>query len=115
MATIWIDGEWHTRETARVSVFDHGLLYGDGVFEGIRAYSGRIFKLAEHLDRLGYVGDDRGDLAAFAAVHEQGGVCVAVDHGDETPPELLDAADAAVVGTEGVAALLRTLHTALPR
>ncbi|MGQ0702577.1 MAG: branched-chain-amino-acid transaminase [Gemmatimonadales bacterium] len=52
MATIWIDGEWHTRETARVSVFDHGLLYGDGVFEGIRAYSGRIFKLAEHLDRL---------------------------------------------------------------
>jgi len=52
MATIWIDGEWHTRETARVSVFDHGLLYGDGVFEGIRAYSGKVFKLADHLDRL---------------------------------------------------------------
>ena len=52
MATIWIDGEWHTRETARVSVFDHGLLYGDGVFEGIRAYSGKVFKLKEHLDRL---------------------------------------------------------------
>ena len=52
MATIWIDGEWHTKETARVSVFDHGLLYGDGVFEGIRAYSGKVFKLAEHLDRL---------------------------------------------------------------
>lgn len=52
MAIIWIDGEWHTRETARVSVFDHGLLYGDGVFEGIRAYSGKVFKLKEHLDRL---------------------------------------------------------------
>jgi branched-chain amino acid aminotransferase len=52
MATIWIDGEWHTRDTARVSVFDHGLLYGDGVFEGIRVYAGRVFKLPEHLDRL---------------------------------------------------------------
>lgn len=52
MATIWIDGEWHTRETARVSVFDHGLLYGDGVFEGIRVYAGKIFKLPEHLDRI---------------------------------------------------------------
>lgn len=52
MATIWIDGEWHTKETARVPVYDHGLLYGDGVFEGIRAYSGKVFKLAEHLDRL---------------------------------------------------------------
>lgn len=52
MATIWIDGEWHTRETAKVSVFDHGLLYGDGVFEGIRVYAGKIFKLPEHLDRI---------------------------------------------------------------
>lgn len=52
MATIWIDGEWHTRETARISIFDHGLLYGDGVFEGIRAYSGKVFRLKEHLDRL---------------------------------------------------------------
>ncbi len=52
MTTIWMDGEWHTKETARVSVFDHGLLYGDGVFEGIRAYSGKVFKLAEHLDRI---------------------------------------------------------------
>jgi len=52
MATIWIDGEWHEKATARVSVFDHGLLYGDGVFEGIRVYAGRIFKLQEHLDRL---------------------------------------------------------------
>jgi branched-chain amino acid aminotransferase len=50
--TVWLDGKWHDRETATVSVYDHGLLYGDGVFEGIRVYGGRIFKLAEHLDRL---------------------------------------------------------------
>ncbi|MEP6591316.1 MAG: branched-chain-amino-acid transaminase [Gemmatimonadota bacterium] len=50
--TIWIDGEYFTRETAKVSVFDHGLLYGDGVFEGIRVYDGRIFRLREHLERL---------------------------------------------------------------
>ncbi len=50
--TIWIDGKWYDRETATVSVYDHGLLYGDGVFEGIRIYGGKIFRLAEHLDRL---------------------------------------------------------------
>ncbi len=50
--TIWIDGEFFDRETAKVSVFDHGLLYGDGVFEGIRVYDGKIFKLEEHIDRL---------------------------------------------------------------
>jgi len=49
---VWIDGTWHDRGTAVVSVFDHGLLYGDGVFEGIRAYGGRVFRLAEHLERL---------------------------------------------------------------
>jgi len=51
-ATVWIDGKWHDRATAVVSVWDHGLLYGDGVFEGIRAYGGRVFRLSEHLDRL---------------------------------------------------------------
>jgi branched-chain amino acid aminotransferase len=50
--TIWLDGQWCDRATAMVSVYDHGLLYGDGVFEGIRVYGGKIFKLAEHLDRL---------------------------------------------------------------
>jgi branched-chain amino acid aminotransferase len=50
--TIWLDGEWYDRGTAMVSVYDHGLLYGDGVFEGIRVYGGKIFRLREHLDRL---------------------------------------------------------------
>ncbi|MBN2407597.1 MAG: branched-chain-amino-acid transaminase [Elusimicrobia bacterium] len=49
---IYIDGEFFGRDEAKISVFDHGLLYGDGVFEGIRAYSGNIFKLEEHLERL---------------------------------------------------------------
>lgn len=52
MTTIWVDGQWHTRETATVSVYDHGLLYGDGVFEGTRVYNGRVFRLDEHLQRL---------------------------------------------------------------
>lgn len=49
---IYIDGEWYPREAAKVSVFDHGLLYGDGVFEGIRVYNRRVFRLEAHLDRL---------------------------------------------------------------
>jgi branched-chain amino acid aminotransferase len=49
---IYVDGEWLSKEAAKVSVFDHGLLYGDGVFEGIRVYNRRIFRLEAHLDRL---------------------------------------------------------------
>jgi branched-chain amino acid aminotransferase len=49
---IYIDGEFFDKENAKISVYDHGLLYGDGVFEGMRAYSGRVFKLKEHLVRL---------------------------------------------------------------
>jgi len=49
---IYIDGEFYPKSEAKVSVYDHGLLYGDGVFEGIRAYNGTVFKLQEHLDRL---------------------------------------------------------------
>ncbi len=49
---IYYDGKYLPEEQARVSVFDHGFLYGDGVFEGIRCYNGRIFRLKEHLDRL---------------------------------------------------------------
>ncbi|MCB9838665.1 MAG: branched-chain-amino-acid transaminase [Phycisphaeraceae bacterium] len=49
---IWIDGAMLPRSQAKISVFDHGLLYGDGCFEGIRAYGGRIFKCRSHIDRL---------------------------------------------------------------
>jgi branched-chain amino acid aminotransferase len=49
---IYIDGQWFPKEAATVSVFDHGLLYGDGVFEGIRIYNRRVFRLDTHLDRL---------------------------------------------------------------
>lgn len=49
---IFIDGTYYDQAEARISVFDHGLLYGDGVFEGIRIYHGRVFKLSEHIERL---------------------------------------------------------------
>src|SRR5438045_5083844 len=49
---IYIDGKFYAEGDAKVSVFDHGLLYGDGIFEGIRFYNGRIFRLEEHLERL---------------------------------------------------------------
>src|ERR1700741_1710570 len=49
-----IDGRYFDEKQAKISVFDHGLLYGDGIFEGIRAYNGRVFKLKEHIDRLFY-------------------------------------------------------------
>ena len=49
---MYIDGEFVKGEEAKISVFDHGFLYGDGVFEGIRAYDGNVFALDEHLDRL---------------------------------------------------------------
>jgi len=49
---VYINGEFFDRENAKVSVFDHGFLYGDGVFEGIRAYKGMIFRLTEHVERL---------------------------------------------------------------
>jgi branched-chain amino acid aminotransferase len=51
---VYIDGKYYDQKNAKISVFDHGLLYGDGVFEGIRAYNGRVFKLKEHIDRLYY-------------------------------------------------------------
>jgi branched-chain amino acid aminotransferase len=49
---IYIDGQFYDEGEAKVSVFDHGLLYGDGIFEGIRFYNGRVFRLEEHLERL---------------------------------------------------------------
>ena len=52
MVKIYLDGKYVSEDEAKISVFDHGLLYGDGVFEGIRLYGGRIFRLEQHLDRL---------------------------------------------------------------
>jgi branched-chain amino acid aminotransferase len=49
---VYINGKFYEKQDAKVSVFDHGLLYGDGVFEGIRAYNRLVFKLKEHIDRL---------------------------------------------------------------
>ncbi len=48
-AKIYIDGKFYSEADAKISVFDHGLLYGDGIFEGIRFYNGRVFRLGEHL------------------------------------------------------------------
>jgi branched-chain amino acid aminotransferase len=49
---VYIDGKYYPKSEAKISVYDHGLLYGDGVFEGIRVYNGIVFKLEEHIDRL---------------------------------------------------------------
>src|SRR5438093_8912799 len=49
---VYVSGAFQPAADASVSVFDHGLLYGDGVFEGIRAYNGRVFKLERHIERL---------------------------------------------------------------
>src|SRR5438309_8061388 len=51
-AKVYVDGKFYSEANAKISVFDHGLLYGDGIFEGIRFYNGRVFRLEEHLDRL---------------------------------------------------------------
>src|SRR6267378_55591 len=52
VSQIYVDGKFYAEGDAKVSVFDHGLLYGDGIFEGIRFYNGRVFRLEEHLERL---------------------------------------------------------------
>lgn len=49
---VYVSGKLYDKENAKISVYDHGLLYGDGVFEGMRSYSGKVFRLGEHLDRL---------------------------------------------------------------
>jgi len=48
---VYVDGGFYPKSEAKISVYDHGLLYSDGVFEGIRAYGGSVFKLMEHIDR----------------------------------------------------------------
>ena len=49
---IYINGEYFSKNDAKISVYDHGLLYGDGIFEGMRIYNGKVFRLQEHLLRL---------------------------------------------------------------
>ncbi len=71
---IFIDGQYFGEENAKVSVFDHGLLYGDGIFEGIRAYNGRVFKLKEHIDRLFY--SAKAILLSIPMTHAE--ICKAV-------------------------------------
>ena len=66
---IYIDGKYYDQRDAKISVFDHGLLYGDGIFEGIRAYNGRVFKLKEHIDRLFY--SAKSILLALPMTHAQ--------------------------------------------
>ncbi|HZO86250.1 MAG TPA: branched-chain-amino-acid transaminase [Verrucomicrobiae bacterium] len=71
---IYIDGKYYDEQDAKISVFDHGLLYGDGIFEGIRAYNGRVFKLKEHIDRLFY--SAKAILLTIPMSHNQ--ICDAV-------------------------------------
>ncbi len=52
MVKVWINGKLFDKSDAKISVYDHGLLYGDGVFEGIRVYAGKVFRLKEHIRRL---------------------------------------------------------------
>src|SRR5215468_4878501 len=66
---VFLDGKFCGEKDAKVSVFDHGLLYGDGIFEGIRAYHGRVFKLKEHIDRLFY--SAKALLLDVPLTHEQ--------------------------------------------
>ena len=49
---VWINGKLYDKQDAKISVYDHGLLYGDGVFEGLRSYGGKVFRLQQHLTRL---------------------------------------------------------------
>jgi branched-chain amino acid aminotransferase len=66
---IYIDGKYYDEKNAKISVFDHGLLYGDGIFEGIRAYNSRVFKLKEHIDRLFY--SAKAIMLAIPLTHAQ--------------------------------------------
>src|SRR5262245_144683 len=52
MTKVYINGKLYDKSDAKISVYDHGLLYGDGVFEGIRVYNGKVFRLREHVERL---------------------------------------------------------------
>src|SRR5438876_10797254 len=68
---VYVAGQFRPAAEAAVSVFDHGLLYGDGVFEGIRAYNGRVFKLERHIERL----FDSAKAIRLEIQHTQAEVC----------------------------------------
>jgi branched-chain amino acid aminotransferase len=72
--TVYVSGSFRPAAEAAVSVFDHGLLYGDGVFEGIRAYNGRVFKLERHIDRL----FDSARAIRLSIPHSHADVCAIV-------------------------------------
>ena len=78
MTRVYINGKLHDKDDAKVSVYDHGLLYGDGVFEGIRVYNSKVFRHDDHLAR------DRGDRPADLDLHAE---LQASDHA----PHLVDA------------------------
>ena len=73
-----------------------------------------VIRLADGFDEVAYAGDDLGDLPAFAAVADLGGLSIAVDHGPETDLRVRDAADLVVDGTEGMASWLAALAGGLP-
>src|SRR5438552_2985917 len=85
---VWIDGTWYDRGSAVVSVFDHGLLYGDGVFEGIRAYGGRVFRLVAKDAGIAGGVDEVIRFASAGYVAEASGMNLfAVSNGSvRTPP-----------------------------
>lgn len=72
---IWINGQLFDKADAKISVYDHGLLYGDGVFEGLRSYSGKVFRLEEHIDRLW----DSAKAIALKIPMEKAALCKAVN------------------------------------
>ena len=72
---IYLDGKFVDEADAKVSVFDHGLLYGDGVFEGIRLYDGNVFRLEEHLERLEYSAKAILLTLPLTAGRDDAGVC----------------------------------------
>jgi len=74
---IYIDGRFVPKEEARLSVFDHGFLYGDGVFEGIRVYNGKVFQMQGHLDRL-FDSAKAIDLEVPVSMHEMAGIILEV-------------------------------------
>ena len=91
---VYLDGDFVPKEEARISVFDHGYLYGDGVFEGIRAYSGRVFRLDEHVERRPTNGplvrQAAGDFFPVQSLHPvemlgRGARLVALERPDEMP------------------------------